>query len=61
MYRVNSQAQNMITLQVVVDGKYSSVQLMPKKFVLSEEKTDQMKNMELNGLIRVREVKKGGN
>lgn len=56
MYRINSTAKNMITLQVVKDGKYQDVRLMPKNFVMSEDITEQMKNMEFNKLIRVRQV-----
>ena len=54
MYRVNSISKNLITLQVVQDGKYKSVQLLPRNFVLSERKTPQMVNLELSKAVRIR-------
>lgn len=67
MYRINSKSGNMISLQVVQNGQFCAVNLMPKSFVFSEEKTEQMSNLELNKAISVRFVsgktqrKEGGN
>lgn len=57
MYRINSISPNMITLQVVTEGKYHSVQLLPRNFVMSEVLTPQMDMLADNKAIRIREVR----
>ena len=56
MYRVNSISRQVVKFQVKKEGKLHDVSLMPGNFVFSEEKTNQMKNLENSGVIRVREV-----
>lgn len=59
MYRINSTTSQVVTFQVVnEDKKKLSVTLLPKNFVFTEELTDQIKNLEANKVIKVREVSK---
>ncbi len=58
MYRINSISSQIVKLQVKTNGALKAVDLLPGNFVFSDELTDQLKNMEFNKVIRVREVKK---
>jgi len=57
MFRVNSTSKQLVRLNVVEAGKMQLVDLLPKNFVFTEAVTDQMKMLEKDGVIRVRETK----
>lgn len=57
MYRVNSISKQLVRLNVVEAGKLQQVDLLPKNFVFTESITDQMKILEKEGVIKVRDVK----
>ena len=56
MYRINSVSKQMVRLLVVEGGKEHLVNLMPKNFVFTEKVTDQMKILENDGVIKVRQA-----
>ena len=58
MYRINSVSKQLVRLLVVENGKEHLVNLLPKNFVFSDVHTDQMKVLENDGVIKVREVSK---
>ena len=57
MFRVNSTSKQLVRLNVVDGGKLQQVNLLPKNFVFTEQVTDQLKLLEKEGVIRVRDVK----
>ena len=57
MFRVNSMSKQLVRLNVVDGGKLQQVNLLPKNFVFTEQVTDQLKLLEKEGVIRVRDVK----
>jgi len=57
MFRVNSTSKQLVRLNVVVGGKLQLVELLPKNFVFTESVTPQMKMLEKDGVIRVRDAK----
>jgi hypothetical protein len=56
MYRINSVSKQLVPLQVVDNGKLRAVNLLPGNFVFSDKITDQLSNLQLNGMIRIHEV-----
>lgn len=56
MYRINSISKQMVSLQVIDNGVSKSVNLLPGNFVFSDKITDQMRNLEANRCIRLREL-----
>lgn len=57
MFRVNSTTNQLVRLDIMEAGKLQQVALLPKNFVFTETVTDQLKVLEKEGVIRVREVK----
>lgn len=57
MYRINSVSKQIVRLNVIEAGRPQLVDLLPKNFVFSEAVTDQMKMLEKDGVIRVRDAK----
>jgi len=57
MFRVNSTSKQVVRLNVIEAGRPQLVDLLPKNFVFTESVTDQMKILEKEGVIRVRETK----
>ena len=57
MFRVNSISKQVVRLNVIEAGRPQLVDLLPKNFVFTESVTDQMKVLEKEGVIRVRETK----
>lgn len=58
MFRINSISSQIVKLQVKTNGALKAVDLLPGNFVFTDEMTDQLKNLEFNKIVRVREVKK---
>ena len=58
MFRVNSISKQLVRLNVIEAGRQQLVDLLPKNFVFTEAVTDQMKLLEKDGVIRVREIRK---
>lgn len=56
MYRVNNATKQMVKLQVVQDGKLHAVNLLPGKFVLTDELTNQIMNLEKNRAVKTHAV-----
>ena len=57
MFRVNSTSKQLVRLNVIVAGRPQLVDLLPKNFVFTEVVTDQLRQLEKIGVIRVREAK----
>lgn len=57
MFRVNAISNQIVRLNVISAGRPQLVDLLPKNFVFTEAVTDQMKLLEKDGVIRVREAK----
>ena len=57
MFRVNSTSKQLVRLNVVTAGVTQQVDLLPKNFVFTDSVTPQMKLLEKEGVIRVRETK----
>ena len=63
MFRVSSISKQLVRLNVVEAGSLHQVDLLPKNFVFTESVTDQMKILEKEGVVRVKDVRtvKAGN
>ena len=57
MFRVNSIAKQLVRFNVVTEGKLQQVDLLPKNFVFTESLTDQIKLLEKEGVIRVKDAR----
>ena len=57
MFRVNSTSKQLVRLNVIEAGRPQLVDLLPKNFVFTDIVTDQMRQLEKIGAIRVRETK----
>lgn len=57
MFRVNSTSNQLVRLNVIENGVPQLVDLLPKNFVFTEVHTDQMKQLEKSGVVKVREVR----
>lgn len=57
MFRVNSMSKQLVRLDIVEAGSLHQVALLPKNFVFTDVVTDQLKVLEREGVIKVKEVK----